>query len=88
MQIYIKGQLKNVFKAKDFKNKDGEVESKGKWQLQFEDKIEGQDGFQIVIHKVSIPDDKVEQYRSKIDEEVVVPVRAFSSKGKVIYYGV
>ena len=88
MNLILKGKLENVFKAKDFFNKNGEVESKGKWQLQFMEKVEGEDGFQMVIHKVSIPDGKSVFYREKIGEDVEVPVKAFSSKGKVIYYGI
>lgn len=88
MELVLKGQLENVFKAKDFINKNGELESKGKWQLQFMEKVEGDDGFQIVIHKVSVPDDKVVLYRDSIGDAIEVPVKAFSSNNKVLYYGI
>ena len=88
MELLIKAKLENVFKAKDFINKDGEIESKGKWQLQFMEKVEGDEGFQINIHKVSIPDDKVAQYKSKIGAVVEVPVKSMALKNKVIYYGI
>lgn len=88
MNLILSGKLENVFKARDFKNKDGEIESKGKWQLQFMEKVEGEDGFQMVIHKVSIPEEKAMDYREKIGETVEVFVKAFSNKGKVIYYGI
>ena len=88
MELVLKGQLENVFKAKDFINKNGELESKGKWQLQFIERVEGDDGFQIVIHKVSVPDDKVSLYRDSIGSDVEVPVKAFSSNNKVLYYGI
>ena len=87
MQLFIQGVLKNVFKAKDFTNESGEV-SKGKWQLQFEDKIKVEDGYQLVIHKVSVPDEKIGEYKSFVGKEITIPVRAFASKGKIIYYGV
>jgi len=88
MELFIKARLENVFKAKDFVNKNGEIESKGKWQLQFLEKVEGDEGFQINIHKVSIPDDKVVQYKNKIGTVVEVPVKSMALKNKVIYYGI
>jgi len=88
MELVLKGKLENVFKAKDFINKNGETESKGKWQLQFMEKVEGDEGFQMVIHKVSIPDKKVAEYRDRIGDNVEVSVKSFSYKGKVIYYGI
>lgn len=88
MELVIRAKLHNIFKAKDFKNKDGQIESKGKWQLQFIDEIEGDEGMQIVVHKVSIPDDKVDVFKSQVGELVEVPVKAFSNKGKVVFYGI
>jgi len=88
MELIIKAKLENVFKAKDFKSKDGETDSKGKWQLQFMEKVEGDEGFQINIHKVSIPEDKAAQYKTKIGSVIEVPVKSMALKNKVIYYGV
>jgi len=88
MELLIKAKLENVFKAKDFVNKDGEIETKGKWQLQFMEKVEGDEGFQINIHKVSIPEDKLSEYQNKIGSVVQVPVKSMALKNKVIYYGV
>jgi len=88
MELIIKAKLENVFKAKDFKSKDGATDSKGKWQLQFMEKVEGDEGYQINIHKVSIPDDKVSQYKSKIGSVIEVPVKSMAFNKKVIYYGV
>lgn len=88
MELIIKAKLENVFKAKDFKSKDGESDSKGKWQLQFMEKVEGDEGFQINMHKVSIPDDKVNQYKTKIGSVIEVSVKSMSFNNKVLYYGV
>jgi len=88
MELVLKGKLENVFKAKDFINKNGELESRGKWQLQFMEKVEGDDGFQIVMHKVSVPDDSVSLYSGSIGNDIEVPVKAFSSNNKVLYYGI
>lgn len=88
MKLIIKAKLENVFKARDFKSKDGTTESKGKWQLQFMEKIEGDEGFQINIHKVSIPDEKAADYKNKIGSVIEVPIKSMALKNKVIYYGV
>ena len=89
MELILKAKLENIYKAKDFVNKEtGSVESKGKWQLQVMEKVESEDGFQMVIHKVSVPEDKVQKYQGKLGSVVDISVKAFSSKGKVIYYGV
>lgn len=88
MELVLKGKLENVFKAKDFINKNGELESRGKWQLQFVERVEGDDGFQIVVHKVSVPDDRVSLYKDNIGSDIEVPVKAFSSNNKVLYYGI
>ena len=88
MKLIIKAKLENVFKARDFKSKDGTGDSKGKWQLQFIEKIEGDEGFQINIHKVSIPNEKASFYKSKIGSEIEVPVKSMALKNKVIYYGI
>lgn len=88
MELVLKGKLENVFKAKDFINKNGELESRGKWQLQFVERVEGDDGFQIVVHKVSVPDDRVSLYKDNVGSDIEVPVKAFSSNNKVLYYGI
>ena len=88
MKLIIKAKLENVFKAKDFISKDGGKNTIGKWQLQFMERVEGDEGFQINIHKVSIPEDKVEQYRNEIGNIVEVIVKSMALKNKVIYYGI
>jgi len=88
MEIIIKAKLENVFKARDFKSKDGESDSKGKWQLQFMERVESDEGFQMNIHKVSIPDDRAAQYKNKIGSVIEVPVKSMAYKNKVIYYGI
>jgi len=90
MELILRAKLENVFKAKDFVNKSsGETESKGKWQLQFMEKIESvEDGFQMVIHKVSVPEEKVAEYKTKIGSTISLPVKVATIKGKIYYYGV
>ena len=89
MELTLKAKLENVFKAKDFVNKSsGEIESKGKWQLNFIEMVDGEEGQQMVMHKVSIPEERVKQYQDKIGTLISLPVKTFISKGKVGFYGI
>jgi len=88
MQIVISGKLENVYKSKDFTDKDSGEVTKGKYQLQFMERVESEEGAQLVVHKISIPQDKAKQYQGKVGENVQVPVKSFAQKGNVIYYGV
>lgn len=88
MELSIKAKLENVFKAKNFTDsKSGEV-TEGKWQLNFIELVEGEEGSQMVMHKVSIPEEKAQQYKDKIGNTISVPVKAFVNKGKLGFYGV
>lgn len=88
MTLTLSGKLENVFKAKDFSNKKtGEVKI-GKWQLQFHEEVEMEEGKQLVIHKVSIPDEKAREYVSKVGDIVNVLVKPYSYNGSIGYYGV
>ena len=88
MELIIKGKLENIFKAKDFLNKSTGETSVGKWQLQFMERIEGDEGAQLVVHKVSIPEEKQKLYKDKVGDLINLPVKAMISKNSVIYYGI
>jgi hypothetical protein len=89
MELYLKGTLQNVFRNKDFKDKTtGQIASKGKYQLQFMEEIEGAEGVQLVIHKVSIPDILAIKYMEKRGQEVEIKVKPLVNGGKVSFYGV
>lgn len=89
MEITLKAKLENVYKSKDFINKSsGLVESKGKWQLNFIELVQSEEGSQMVMHKVSVPDDKVKQYQDKIGTLVSIPVKTFVNKNQVGFYGI
>ena len=89
MELYLKGNLQNVFKTKDFKDKNtGLTTTKGKYQLQFMEEIEGAEGVQLVIHKVSIPDILAKEYIGKRGEDVQIKVKPLVNGGKVTLYGV
>jgi hypothetical protein len=89
MELILRGKLQNVFKAKDFLDKDtGLVKTKGKWQLQFLEEQPTDDGVQLLIHKVSIKETVIKDYIGKTGEIVELMVKPFIQGGKVIYYGV
>lgn len=89
MELYLKGKLLNVFRNKDFKDKNtGLISSKGKYQLQFMEEAEGAEGKQLIVHKVSLPDSLALDYIKQVGEEVQLKVKAMVSGGKVIFYGV
>lgn len=89
MELYLKGRLQNVFRTKDFKDKTtGLISAKGKYQLQFMEELEGAEGVQLVIHKVSIPDIVANNYLDKVGQDVEIKVKSIVNGGKVTFYGV
>ncbi len=88
MKLFVEAKLENIFKPKEFKDKEsGEVKSQ-KWQLEFFERIEGDEGTQTVVHKISIPDEKLKQYQDKVGANVKVEVKAWKSGNKSGYFGV
>lgn len=88
MELYLKGKLQNVFRTKDFKNKTTGIITQGKYQLQFMEEIEGAEGVQLVIHKVSVPDILAMSFMDKTLQEVELKVKSIVNDGKVTFYGV
>jgi hypothetical protein len=87
MQLYIEAKLANVFKPKERTNEKGETLPQ-KWQLQFIETIETEEGNQMILHKVSIPDEKLKQYEDKIGEIVRVLVKPYGLKPQSGFYGI
>lgn len=88
MELILKGKLENVFKAKDYKDKSSGEVTPGKHQAQFIEQIESEEGSQLVIHKVSIPEERAIQLKNKIGEIVSLTVKAYANKGQIGFYGV
>lgn len=91
MKVFIEGQLTNIFKNKDFEDKNTGSVTAGKYQLQFLTKRDMGDGLgeQMILEKVSIPDALIGDYRGKEGEIVTVPVNVMATKDRrVIFYGV
>jgi len=94
MKLEMKFKLHNVFKPKASTkaDKDGVIKP-AKWQLQYLNEIEGEDGVQLNIGKVSLPleisDEQLKKYQDSIGKEVVVPVKEFvNEKRQIVHYGV
>ena len=89
MKLLLELKIENMFKSKDFKDKDtGEVKV-GKWKIQTFDNIQNDDGSeQLKLYDVSIPDDKVNDLKSKIGKVVTIPVSTYVNGSRVGYYGI
>lgn len=88
MELLLKGKLENVFKAKDYKDKTSGEVTPGKYQAQFFEQVEGEEGVQLVVHKISLPEEKANQLKNKVGDIISLPVKAFVNKGKLGYYGI
>lgn len=90
MKIIVRGTLNNIFKRGDFLNKETGETKEGKYQLEFISKkevIKGA-GYETVIEKISIPDEKYAKFKDKIGSEVELEVGVIAQGRKVIFYGV
>jgi len=87
MEILAKLKIDNVYKAKDFTSKEGEVKP-GKWKLQTMEKVETEQGVQMKLFDISVPDEVAERYKNKIGETVTIPVATYVNNGRVGYYGI
>lgn len=94
MNTFIEGRLTNVFKNADFTDKTSGEVTAGKYQLQFMHKRDMGEGLgeQLVLEKISIPEDIADQYKDKVGQVVKVAVKAMVTNGsknsKVIFYGI
>jgi len=87
MELIAKVNVENIFKAKDYKDKEtGEV-SKGKWKIQTFEKIETEEGEQLKLIDISIPDKLAESLKDKKGQTVSIPVGVFVQGKRVGYYG-
>ncbi len=83
--LKLTGTLLNIFKTNDFTKEDGTVVP-GKNKVQLLVKMPMKNGqTKNELHDLSIPIEKLERYRQKINKEVDVEVAVI---GKVIFYGI
>ena len=84
--LTLKAKLIGMFKSNDFTDKDTGKTTIGKTKLQLQTTRTMQDeSTKVELLDISIPDDKVSQYKSKVGQSVEVSVGLI---GKVNFYGI
>ena len=79
-------KLIGIYKANDFKDKNSGEVTTGKTKLQLQTTRTMQDGSsKVELLDISIPHEKVDQYKNKVGSMVEVQVGVI---GKVNYYGI
>lgn len=87
MELIAKLKIENLYKSKDFKDsKSGEV-TLGKWKLQSFQNIETEEGVQMKLFDISIPEELALKLKDKKGETVSIPVGTFINNNKVGFYG-
>ena len=87
-KLILEMKVENVFKSKDFTDKkSGEVKP-AKWKIQGFDNIETEQGMQIKLIDVSVPDEVAFDLKNKIGEVASIEVRTFVNNGRVGFYGI
>ena len=87
MLLKAKVKVENLYKSKDFKDKEsGEVVA-GKWKIQTFEKFETAEGMQMKLIDISIPEEVANKIKDKIGQEVEIPVGYFAKGGRVFFYG-
>ncbi len=88
MKLLLEIKVENIFKSKDFTDKkSGEVKL-GKWKVQGFDNIETEQGTQIKLVDVSVPDEIAFKLKEQIGKTVSLAVNTFVNNGRVGYYGI
>lgn len=87
MELLAKVKIENLFKAKSFKDKTSGETTDGKWKVQTFSKIETEEGVQMKLMDISIPDELAKTLKDKIGQVVSIPVGTFINNGKVGFYG-
>lgn len=86
-KLMLEMKIENVFKSKDFTDKkSGEVKV-GKWKIQGFDKVDTDQGMQIKLIDVSVPDEIAFKLKEKIGSTASIEVGTYVSNGRVGFYG-
>lgn len=91
MELLAKLKVENIYLAKDYKDpKTQEVITEGKWRLQTFERTEGEQGMQMKLIDISMPEEEAKKLQNKIGETVTIKIKPFVFKGtnKVGYYGI
>lgn len=87
MELQAKVKIENLFKAKDFLDKKSGETTPGKWKVQSFENIVTEEGTQMRLIDISIPEDLAVKLKDKVGQIVTIPVGTFISNNKVGYYG-
>jgi len=88
MEILVKVKIENLFKAKDFTDSKSGETTEGKWKIQTFDNVETENGMQMNLMNISVPEEVAEKFKTKIGETVTIPVGTFVNKNRVGFYGI
>jgi len=88
MKLFLELEVQNIYKSKDFTDKKSGEVTKGKWKIQTFDKIESEDGKQLKMYDISLPDDKVDEYKQSLGKTIKLPVSTYVSNGRVGFYSI
>ncbi len=87
MELLLKVKIENLFKAKDFTDKKSGELTKGKWKIQTFDNIETDQGTQMKLIDISIPESIYQRVKDKKNQEVTLSVGTYISNNRVGFYG-
>lgn len=87
MELLAKVKIENLFKAKDFIDKKSGETTTGKWKIQTFDNIETDEGMQMKLMDISIPDELAEKFKDKIGQVVNISVGTYINNNRVGFYG-
>lgn len=88
MELLAKIKIDNIYLAKSFVDKKTGETTPGKWKIQSMEKVETEQGSQMKLVDISIPDAVASKYKDKVGETVTIPVSTYVSNGRVGYYGI
>ncbi len=88
MELLAKVKVDNIYKSKDFIDKTSGETTPGKWKIQTFQKVESEQGEQMKLIDISIPDELAKSLEKKVGETVTIPVATFINNNRVGYYGI
>ena len=87
MQLLAKVKIENIYKSKDYADKETGAVTPGKWKIQTFEEIKSEEGIQMKLIDISIPDSLAKELQTKKGQEVTIPVGVYSTGKKVGFYG-
>ncbi len=88
MILQLELKIENFFKAKDYTDSQTQIVTPSKWKIQTFDNIETENGEQMQLINISIPDEKYYELKDSVGKTVKIPVKTFVNKGRVGFYGI